>query len=234
MGTLFLLVIPALTGILGIYMIVSGNPRLLHSYHYATTPPEKLPALARAEGVGMIGLSVAIALIALDMQGWLTIAGIALFVASIAAMLGAIVYYNGGLVTFSGQVATGPFATMKPAWRLLIMGAVGAVVSLLSIAPGVYMIASGDVSMLHSYHYANVAAADLPRLATAEGACMIVLGVAIFLCMLAGAGMLGKRPFPRWSIVLMVAGVACLCIGLIGLLGFIIYFNGSLMGSATL
>lgn len=234
MDTLFLLVIPALTSILGIYMIVSGNPRLLHSYHYATTPPEKLPALARAEGVGMIGLSVAIALIALDIQGWLTIAGIALFVASIVAMLGAIVYYNGGLVTFSGQVAAGPFATMKPVWRLLIMGAVGAVVSLLSIAPGVYMIASGDVSMLHSYHYANVAAADLPRLATAEGACMIVLGVAIFLCMLADAGMLGKRPFPRWSIVLMVAGVACLCIGLIGLLGFIIYFNGSLMGSATL
>lgn len=230
MDKLFLLVIPALTGIIGIYMIVSGNPRMLHSYHYATTPPEKLPALARAEGIGMICLSVAIALMALDMQGWLTIAGTVLLVLSIAGMLGAIVYYNGGLMTFSGQVAPGPFAVMKPAWRIAVMAAVGAALSLMGIAPGVHMITTGDVSMLHSYHYVNVAAADLPRLATAEGSCMIALGAAIFICMLGGAGMVGARPFPHWSIALMAAGILLLCGGLAGLCGFIVYYNGSLMG----
>lgn len=240
MESLVTLIPAALCIVLGAVMFISRNPRMLHSYHYATTPPEKLPKLARAEGAGMIGLGIGVALMGFASNApgapgiAATIAGTVLFVACIAEMLIMIVYYNGGLMTFSGQIAPGPFATMRPMKRVAVCALVGAACSLLGIVPGIHMIATGDVSPLHSYHYANVAAADLPRLATAEGACMIVLGVAIFLCMLAGAGMLGKRPFPRWSIVLMAAGVACLCIGLIGLLGFIIYFNGSLMGSATL
>ena len=230
MDSLAILIVPVLTGALGTYMIVSGNPRLLHSYHYATTPPEKLPALARAEGASMIVLAVAIALVCLDTQGALTIVGIALLVLGIAFMLGAIVYYNGGLITSSGQATSGIFRNMKPVWRYVVMGVAGAACSLFGIAPGVYMIVTGDVSMLHSYHYANVAAADLPRLATAEGACMIALGIGIFLCMMAGAGMVGDRPFKRWATALMVFGIMLWLTALVGLIAFIIYFNGSLMG----
>ena len=234
METLVLCIVPALVAVLGIYMIISGNPRLLHSYHYATTPPEKLPALARAEGASMIGLAAAIALISLDAQGWLTIAGVVLLVVSIACMLGAIVYFNGGLMTFPGQAATDAFGGMSPRWRVVSVGVIGAACALISIVPGVHMIATGDVSMLHSYHYANVSAADLPRLATAEGLCMVALGIAAFLCVTAVAGFVGRRPFKRWAVACMVAGLVCLCAGLAGLLGFIIYFNGSLMGSTTL
>lgn len=229
MDSLALLVIPVLTGALGIYMIVSGNPRLLHSYHYATTPPEKLPALARATGASMIVLSIAIALMCLDTQGALTIAGIVLLALGIAFMLGSIVYFNGGLITSSGQAATGIFSGVKPVWRYVVMGIVGVACSLFGVVPGVYMIATGDVSLLHSYHYANVAVADLPRLATAEGICMIALGVALFMCMMAGASMMGGRPFKRWAIALMVLGIVLFWVALVGLIGFIIYFNGSLM-----
>lgn len=230
MDSLAILIVPVLTGALGIYMIVSGNPRLLHSYHYATTPPEKLPALARAEGASMIVLGIAIALICLDKQGVLTIAGVVLLVLGIAFMLGAIVYFNGGLITYSGQAATGVFSGMKPIWRYVVMGLAGAACSLFGVVPGVYMISTGDVGLLHGYHYANVAAADLPRLATAEGVCMIALGIGIFLCMMAGAGMVGGRPFKRWAIVLMVLGIMLWLAALVGLIAFIIYFNGSLMG----
>lgn len=229
MDSLAILVIPVLTGALGIYMIVSGNPRLLHSYHYATTPPEKLPALARATGASMIVLGIAIALMCLDTQGVLTIAGIVLLALGIAFMLGSIVYFNGGLITSSGQGATGIFGGMKPVWRYVVMGIVGVACSLFGIAPGVYMIATRDVSLLHSYHYANVAAADLPRLATTEGICMIALGVAIFMCMMAGASMLGGRPFQRWAVALMAFGILLFWVALVGLIGFIVYFNGSLM-----
>lgn len=230
MDSLALLIVPVLTGALGIYMIASGNPRLLHSYHYATTPPEKLPALARAEGASMIVLGIAIALVCLDTHGALTIVGIVLLVLGLALMLGAIVYYNGGLITSSGQATTGIFGSMKPVWRYVVMGLVGAACSLFGIVPGVYMIATGDVGLLHSYHYANAAAADLPLLATAEGSCMIALGIGIFLCMLAGAGMVGGRPFKRWAIALMVLGIVLWLAALVGLIAFIIYFNGSLMG----
>ena len=39
---------------MSLYQIVSGNPRLLHSYHYATTPASELPALARETGAGLV------------------------------------------------------------------------------------------------------------------------------------------------------------------------------------
>ena len=35
--------------LMGAYMIATGDPRLLHSYHYATTPVAELPC-ARARG----------------------------------------------------------------------------------------------------------------------------------------------------------------------------------------
>ena len=111
-----------------------------------------------------------------------------------------------GMTTATIGLLLGIFGGMKPVWRYVVMGIVGVACSLFGIAPGVYMIATGDVSLLHSYHYANVAAADLPRLATTEGVCMIALGIAIFMCMMAGAGMVGGRPFKRWAIALMVLG----------------------------
>lgn len=240
MDSLVILVPAALCAALGISMIVSGNPRMLHSYHYATTPPDKLPKLARAEGAGLVGLAIGIALMGFvsDAPGALgiagTIVGTVLFVASLAEMLIMIVYYNGGLMTFSGQTAPGPFATMRSAWRVIVCAIIGAALSLMGILPGVHMITTGDVSMLHSYHYMNVSPANLPRLATAEGACMVVLGIAAFLCVTAAAGFVGTRPFKRWAVACMGVGLVCLCAGLAGLLGFIIYYNGSLMGSTTL
>lgn len=58
---------------------------------------------------------------------------------------------------------------------------------------------------------------------------MIALGIALFCCAVAGGGML-RRPMPLWAKALMCLGAALFTGALAGMLGFIIYFNGSLMG----
>lgn len=215
---------------LGIYMCVTGDVRLLHGYHYATTPESERPQLARETGAGLIGCGTSFAfLVPSFLPDWLSILGAVLLVASIAEMLIAIIRRNGGLATFPGDTRPGLFASMHPGIRMALAVCLGAALSLIGIVPGAQMIATGGVGPLHSYHYAHVAAADLPRLATCEGACMIALGIALFCCAVAGAGML-RRPMPLWAKALMCLGAALFTGALAGMLGFIIYFNGSLMG----
>ncbi len=220
----------ALVAVLGIYMAVTGDYRLLHGYHYATTPPAERPALARETGICLIGCGAGIALIIPSvLPAWTTILGVVLLVASIVGIVASIIRHNGGLVTFDDTDAQGDSAT-KRWWRpLAVCGVLGALLSLLGIVPGLYMIVTGDVSLLHSYHYANVTPADIPSLAYAEGLCMVGLGVSVFVCVFAAGGM-RRRPFPLWSKSLMAAGVLLWCACLVAMIVVIIHFNGSLMG----
>lgn len=211
---------------MGIYQIVSGNPRLLHSYHYATTPASELPALARETGIGLVACGIGCMLITPEvLPTWCLGLGIALMVLSVAGTIVSIVRHNGGLIT-GGEM--GFLSSMAPGTRLAVCGIIGAALSLIGIGPGIYMIATGDVSMLHSYHYAGVAAADLPRLATCEGVAMIFLGISIFMCLIATAGFAGGRPFKRWPKVLVTCGMLLFCASMAALLLFIPYFGGSL------
>ena len=219
--------------LMGAYMIATGDPRLLHSYHYVTTPVAELPALARETGAGLVGCGLSVAFIVPTfLPDLFTVLGVVMLVLSIAGMLASIVRHNGGLMTFSSR--PGASRGILPGWgmrgRVAVCALIGAVCALIAIVPGIQMIVSGDVGALHDYHYANVAPADLPRLAAAEGVCLIALGVAIVVGMVGGAGMVGQRPAPLWSKVATGLCLALLCGGLAGMLGAIIYFNGSLMG----
>ena len=210
---------------MGVCQVVSGSPRLLHSYHYATTPPAELPALARETGAGLIGCGIGVALLALSSWSvWCAAVGTVLMVGSVGATLFSIVRHNGGLITGAD---VGFLATKPPAARMAICAVAGAALSLFGFVPGIYMITTGDVSSLHSYHTQGIAAADLPSFALCEGLCLMGLGVAIFVSVLAAAGMVG-RPFKWWAVVLAIVGLVLFCASLIGLLLFIPYFGGSL------
>lgn len=211
---------------LGIWQMVTGNPRLLHSYHYATTPAAELAPLARETGAGLIAAGVGCMLMVPSvLPAWASVVGVVTMIAGIVVMLASIIRHNGGLIT-GGD--TGMLSGMTPKTRLLVCGVFGALGSLFGIAPGAYMMATGDVSLLHSYHYATVAAADLPRLAFCEGLCMMGLGVSIFLCVFAAAGLTQCAPRPRWAIAIEVAGIVLFAASLAALLLFIPYFGGSL------
>ncbi len=97
---------------LGAYMVVTGNPSLLHSYHYATTPLVDRPGACarigrrthrdRSAGLRTHG--------AFGFFGvWAGVAGIVLLVAGIAINLISIIRHNGSLFSFpsSGEKAHG-------------------------------------------------------------------------------------------------------------------------------
>ena len=234
MDTILPLVLGIITAGLGVYMCVTGDVRLLHSYHYATTPEALRPRLARMTGAGLIGCGASIVfLISTLLPDWFTILGTVLLVLSIAEMLLAIVRCNGGLMTFPGDSVTrrGFLSSLSMPARVAVFALIGVVCALFTIVPGVQMIATGDVTPLHSYHYVNVSPANLPRLATAEGACMIALGVALIAGMIGSAGMMsGQKSAPLWSKITLGFAVLLLCAALAGMFGAIIHFNGSLMG----
>ena len=219
------LVAAALIALLGIYMIATGNTALLHGYHYATTPPEQRPALARACGAGLVLCGVGLAL--LSCNSWLAVTGIVLLAASVALICMAIVHYNGSLI--SGGSLGGSLRCLKPAVRIAVTAAIGLAIAAVAAVPGIHMIMTGDVSALHSYHYANVAEAEIPAFATGEGLSMMGLGLAILVFMVSLAGMASRRPAPRWSKVLTVVSVVLLAASLAALLLVIVCFNGSLV-----
>ena len=215
----------ACVAFLGIYMLVSGDCRLLHGYHYATTPVAERPVLARENGACLIACGIGVAIsIPSFLPDWTTAVGIVLIVLSLVGMFASIIRHNGGLIT-GGEVSY--LSGLNPKVRFLALGLLGAALACAAIVPGAHMITTGDVSSLHDYHYAGVAAADLPRLATSEGSCMVGIGVSIFLCFLAAAGMV-RRPFKRWAVVLMALGALLFMLSLVGLLLFIPYYGGSL------
>lgn len=215
---------------LGAYMVVTGNPSLLHSYHYATTPLADRPALARESGAGLIVTGVGCALMGLsDFFGvWAGVAGIVLLVAGIAINLISIIRHNGSLFSFpsSGEKAhgrSGLHIGLNTGGGVVL----GAIIGLVCIVPGVYMIATGDVSLLHSYHYEHIAAADLPAFSLIEGLSMIGLGIGLAICFAAG-GRMTMRPIPLWAKVLMAVGGIIWGASLIALIVAIPTFGGSL------
>lgn len=216
----------------GVYMLVTGNPRIMHGYHFASTPIEKWPALARWSGAGLAACGVGCALLVpmSPLPDWLSIVGIVLMVAGLALTLGAVVHFNGSLFSFG---ALGSGASDSSAPHTLTTG-LGIVIALIvcgvTVIPGSMMIASGDPSMLHGYHLVNVAADDLPALAGWVGGGTIALGVGLALSILVGFLMSGRRPAPLWTKVLMGAGLVLFGIGLAVTLGAITHYNGSLMG----
>lgn len=222
---LVFLIPSALLIILGAYMFATGNPALLHGYHYATTPLEKLPALARACGAGLIICGAGVGLLCFNT--WVVMAGIVLVGLGIVIELAAIIHYNGSLI--SGGSIGGSLRCLSPGVRIAVCALVGALIAAVCAAPGIHMIVTGDVSALHGYHYANVAASDISALAVGEGASMILLGCSAPVCMVAGGGFTLRRPVPLWAKALAGIGALMLIAGLAGLFGFIIYYNGSLM-----
>lgn len=229
-GTLIAIGCGVLCAGLGGYMVATGNPSLLHGYHYATTPLAERPALARESGTGLIITGVGCALMGLsDTLGIVvSVAGITLLVAGIAVALAAIIRHNGSLISFAPAPPEALPGNASRVRRSTIQGAaLGVVLSLVGIAPGVYMIATGDVSMLHSYHYATIAAADLPAFSVAEGLSMVGLGIGLLLCCLAG-GRMTARPIPRWAKVVMALGGVVWCASLAAMLIAIVSFGGSL------
>ena len=230
-GLLISVVSGALCVGIGLYMIVTGNPKLLHGYHYATTPPAELPRLARESGAGLVVAGVGCALIGVPgpFAVEALVAGVVLLVVGIAVIFIAIIRHNGSLISFAPPaVSLDPVASARKRRRAVLLGALlGVLLGLFGFVPGVYMIATGDVSMLHSYHYAGVAPQDIPHLALAEGLAFIGLGLGIALCGVAG-GAMTSRPSPRWAGVLMVLGCVTWGAGLIAMLAAIPYFGGSL------
>lgn len=177
----------------------------------------------------MVVLAVAIALmIPSALPDWATVVGVVLLVVGIAGTLVTIVRHNGGLVTSvsgTGLGGLGPRASMA------VCVAVGVLLSLMGFVPGAYMVATGDVSLLHGYHYANVAPADVPALATGEGLAMVGLGASILMFMIGIGGQSALRPAPRWARALMVAGGVLFAASIVAMLLLIVHFNGSLMGA---
>lgn len=215
-----------IVGAAGVYMLASGNPRILHGYHYASVPPSKMVPLARWSGAGLLvaGVGCALLMPPAGMPDWMSVIGIALLIAGIGISLGAIVHFNGSLVTMGGSAQGTSRALM------IGLGALAAVVvCAATVVPGALMIASGDPSMLHGYHLVNVDPADLPALAAWVGAGTIVFGVGL-------ASSIGlamcctRRPMLRIVKILLVAALVLCGIGLVVMLGGIIHFNGSLMG----
>lgn len=221
--------VAGITALLGAYMIVTGDCRLLHGYHYATTPESERPRLARETGAWMVVLAVAIALmIPSALPDWATVVGVVLLVVGIAGTLVTIARHNGGLVTSASGSGLGG---LSPRASMAVCVAVGALLSLMGIMPGAHMIVTGDVSLLHGYHYANVAPADVPALATGEGLAMVGLGASALIFMIGIGGQSALRPASRWAKVLMVAGGVLFAASLAAMLLLIVHFNGSLMGA---
>lgn len=211
---------------LGAYMIATGNPALLHGYHYATTPLAERPALARESGAGLVAVGAGCVLLGLadHLAAWVAVAGAVLLAGGVAASIASIIRHNGSLVSFVPATG-GRLPRSAASWAAGAL--MGVLLGLLLIVPGAHMAATGDVSMLHSYHYEGIAAGDLPAFSLVEGLAMVALGAGIFLCCVAGGRMAG-RPATGWARAVMAAGGALLCAGLLVMLLAIPYFGGSL------
>ena len=221
------LIIGGLIVLLGGYMAATGDVRPLHGYHYATTSPSELPLLARETGVCLAVTGVGCRLAApTPLPNEAEVVGVVLLAAGIVGAIVSIVLHNGGLVTFAPGAG---LAGLGPRASAVVCVVVGALLSLVGFVPGAYMLLTHDVSALHSYHYANVAEAEIPAFATGEGLSMMGLGLAILVFMVSLAGMASRRPAPRWSKVLTVVSVVLLAASLAALLLVIVCFNGSLV-----
>lgn len=210
-------------------MLVTGNPSIMHGYHYATTPLSQRPALARWSGAGMLmaGIGCAFIIPPTGLPEWLSIAGILVLIAGLGVALGSIMHFNGSLISFGAAGAT-ESKTSRPL-AIALGTLIAIIVAAATVIPGALMIASGDPSALHGYHLIHVAEADRPALATWVGAGTVALGLGLGMAIIGGfCG--SRRPMPAWAKVLLGVGLAGFAAGLAITLGAIIHFNGSLMG----
>lgn len=224
--------------VLGAYMAVTGDARMLHGYHRAAVPAAQMPALARATGIGLAASGVGCMMLApfpglADALGTgftdvLSIVGAALLVLGIGFALGAVIKFNGSLFSFG---PAGVSAGASPRWATIGFAIlVCAVAVCATVVPGIMMAVSGDPSALHGYHLVNVAARDLPALARWEGGSMAVMGAGLVAGILGGMFGALRRPSPAWTKALAATGIAVFGAGLVAMLAVIVYFNGSLMG----
>lgn len=218
-----------LVAVTGVYMLVTGNPSIMHGYHYATTLLSQRAALARWSGAGMLmaGIGCAFIVPPAGLPDWLGIAGILVLIAGLGVTFGSIVHFNGSLISFSAADATKSKASRPLAIALGMLIAI--IVAAATVIPGALMIASGDPSALHGYHLSHVAEADRPALAAWVGAGTIALGLGLGMA-IAGGFCGSRRPMPTWAKVLLGVGLAGFAAGLAVTLGAIIHFNGSLTG----
>lgn len=227
-GTIAPLLCALLVCALGVIMVVTGNPSLLHSYHYATTPPEELPSLARETGACLVVMGLAVGLMMLA-QAWAVVVGVVLLVASIGGMFASIIRHNGSLISFGGGSLGGEGGPWGRTAAAAILGLTAAIVLVVTAVPAVQMIVTGDPGALHSYHYANVDPRDMGAFCTWEGATMLVMGAGGALAVVGGL-LLGLGRARRASKVLCALGAVLFAGGMVGMVLVIEHFNGSLMG----
>lgn len=111
MASLFVgIAVSLLVGLMGVYILVTGNPSLLHGHHRAKTRPDDLPRLAHWCGLGMTAAGVGFALLTVGMAAvygdslpaW---AGSAVILAPVITLcttgmvttFASIIHYNGSL-----------------------------------------------------------------------------------------------------------------------------------------
>ena len=227
-GTIAPLLCALLVCALGVIMVVTGNPSLLHSYHSATPPAEELPSLARETGACLVVMGLAVGLMMLA-QAWAVVVGVVLLVASIGGMFASIIRHNGSLVSFGGGSLGGEGGPWGRTAAAAILGLTAAIVLVVTAVPAVQMIVTGDPGALHSYHYANVDPRDMGAFCTWEGATMLVMGAGGAVAVVGGL-LLGLGRARRASKVLCALGAVLFAGGMVGMVLVIEHFNGSLMG----
>ena len=156
-----------------------------------------------------------------------------LFVASIGAMLACIVQSQSE--RFSSFATTPPIQNKNHStgfsFRTALVSIVLVIVFVALSAPAVYMMATGDPRLLHSYHYEHVSAQAMPAFTFWEGFCMLGPSIGGAITALGGI-VLYAAPHKHAGKILCGLGVLIFVASLAGMLLVIQYFNGSIMGSA--
>lgn len=110
-GFIIGIVLGALVGGMGVYMMATRRVSLLHSYHYATTPLQDLPSIAWWSGFGLSIAGFGVILVSLSqgvrvgmLPDWLDgtpfqILGVGMLLGGIVVSIVAIVHYNGSIVS---------------------------------------------------------------------------------------------------------------------------------------
>jgi hypothetical protein len=104
-------------------------------------------------------------------------------------------------------------------------------VTVLFVGMGVYMLVSGDATLLHSYHRADVLAQDLAPLARWSGVGAIMIGAGVLLLSLPFLAKI--RPLPNWTRgkLPVVFGGVLLLGGFLVITASVVYYNGAIIAS---
>lgn len=111
MASLFVgIAVSLLVGLMGVYILVTGNPSLLHGHHRAKTRPDDLLRLAHWCGLGMTAAGVGFALLTVgtaavygdSLPAWagnavILAPAITLCTTGMITIFASIIHYNGSL-----------------------------------------------------------------------------------------------------------------------------------------